>query len=93
MSISGTKQFISSKLISLASSYNRGVSDASRNRISCVRVSHYDTQEILFRLASETPQLYEEAKEMSFEDMNCFVPEMDILASLHEKGNMRMFMS
>lgn len=61
--------------------------------LRCVRVSHYDTQEILFRLASETPQLYEEAKEMTFEDMNCFVPEIDILASLHEKGNMRMFMS
>ena len=61
--------------------------------LRCVRVSHYDTQEILFRLASETPALYEEAKEMTFEDMNCFVPEMDILASLHEKGAMRMFMS
>ncbi|MDE5595602.1 MAG: urease accessory protein UreF [Muribaculaceae bacterium] len=61
--------------------------------LRCVRVSHYDTQEILFRLASETPELYEEAKDMTFEDMNCFVPEMDILASLHEKGNMRMFMS
>ena len=61
--------------------------------LRCVRVSHYDTQEILFRLASETPGLYEEAKDMTFEDMNCFVPEMDILASLHEKGNMRMFMS
>ena len=61
--------------------------------LRCVRVSHYDTQEILFRLASETPELYEEAKEMTFDDMNCFVPEMDILASLHEKGSMRMFMS
>lgn len=61
--------------------------------LRCVRVSHYDTQEILFRLAAEIPQLYEEAREMDFEDMNCFVPEMDILASLHEKGAMRMFMS
>lgn len=61
--------------------------------LRCVRVSHYDTQEILFRLASEIPALYEEAREMEFGDMNCFVPEMDILASLHEKGAMRMFMS
>ena len=61
--------------------------------LRCVRVSHYDTQDILFRLASETPALYEQAKDMDFEDMNCFVPEMDILASLHEKGSMRMFMS
>lgn len=61
--------------------------------LRCVRVSHYETQEILFRIASEIPELFEEAKEMTFDDMNCFVPEMDILASLHEKGQMRMFMS
>ncbi len=58
-----------------------------------VRVSHYDTQEILYRLADEIPGLYEQARTMTFDDMNCFVPEMDILASLHEKGPMRMFMS
>lgn len=61
--------------------------------LRCVRVSHYETQEILFRIASEIPELFAEAKEMTFDDMNCFVPEMDILASLHEKGQMRMFMS
>lgn len=61
--------------------------------LRCVRVSHYDTQRILFDLASEVEPLYDEAKEMTFDDMNCFVPEMDILASLHEKGSMRMFMS
>lgn len=58
-----------------------------------VRVSHYDTQEILFKLADEIPELFARAKDMDFDDMNCFVPEMDILASLHEKGKMRMFMS
>lgn len=58
-----------------------------------VRVSHYDTQEILFKLAEEIPALYEEARQMNFEDMNSFVPQIDILASLHEKGAMRMFMS
>ena len=58
-----------------------------------VRVSHYDTQDILYRLADEIPALYEQAKDMTFEDMNAFVPQIDILASLHEKGSMRMFMS
>ena len=58
-----------------------------------VRVSHYDTQEILYRLSEDIPALYEEARQMELKDMHCFVPEMDILASLHEKGNMRMFMS
>ncbi len=61
--------------------------------LRCVRVSHYDTQKILFRLADLAEDHYKEASEMKLEDMNAFVPELDILASLHEKGNMRMFMS
>lgn len=61
--------------------------------LRCVRVSHYDTQEIIFRLSKEVPQLYERARIMGFEDMNSFVPEMDIFASMHEKGMMRMFMN
>ncbi len=61
--------------------------------LRCVRVSHYDTQIILQKLCAESDALFEEAKEMTFEDMNSFVPEMDIFASLHEKGNMRMFMN
>ena len=58
-----------------------------------VRVSHYDTQEILYRLAADIPALYEKASRMKLDDMNCFVPQIDVLASLHEKGKMRMFMS
>lgn len=61
--------------------------------LRCVRVSHYDTQLILQRLSADVPKLYQQAKEMTFEDMNSFVPEMDIFASMHEKGNMRMFMN
>lgn len=61
--------------------------------LRCVRVSHYDTQEILFRLSQKTGQYYEEARQMTLEDMHAFVPQIDILASLHEKGNMRMFMN
>lgn len=61
--------------------------------LRCVRVSHYDTQEILFRLSGTIPDLYRRARSMKFEDMNSFVPQMDIMASLHEKGNMRMFMN
>lgn len=61
--------------------------------LRCVRVSHYDTQLILQKLSADVEQLYETAKDMTFEDMNSFVPEMDIFASMHEKGNMRMFMN
>ncbi len=61
--------------------------------LRCVRVSHYDTQEILFRLSEKVDSLYAEAREMDFDDMQAFVPQIDILASMHEKGNMRMFMN
>ncbi len=61
--------------------------------LRCVRVSHYDTQRILYRLAGETDSLYEQARSMTLDRMHAFVPEMDILASMHEKGKMRMFMN
>lgn len=61
--------------------------------LRCVRVSHYDTQKILFKLTAESEELFDQVNGMQFEDMNAFVPEMDVMASLHEKGNMRMFMN
>lgn len=61
--------------------------------LRCVKVSHYDTQLILEKLSNETEKLYSEASQMGKEDMNAFYPMLDMLASLHEKGNMRMFMN
>lgn len=61
--------------------------------LRCVRVSHYDTQKILYELGEKVPEAYEESRNLSFENMNAFAPEMDIFASMHEKGQMRMFMS
>lgn len=61
--------------------------------LRCVKVSHYDTQKILFDLSDRVEELYNEASQMELKDMNAFFPELDILASLHEKGNMRMFMN
>lgn len=61
--------------------------------LRCVRVSHYDTQKILFELGGEIEHEYERAADLQFGNMNSFVPEIDILASLHEKGAMRMFMN
>ena len=58
-----------------------------------VRVSHYDTQRIMFRMADDIDALYRSVKELGLEDMNAFVPQADILASLHEKGTQRMFMN
>lgn len=61
--------------------------------LRCVKVSHYDTQRILFKLGGQSQDVYEEVRSMTLRDMNAFVPQLDILASLHEKGNMRMFMN
>ncbi len=61
--------------------------------LRCVKVSHYDTQQILSRLHAYAAGLYEEARRMTLEDMNAFAPQADILASMHEKGTMRMFMN
>lgn len=61
--------------------------------LRCVKVSHYETQKILHRLCKTAAKDYEAVKEMEFEDMQTFAPEMDIIASLHEKGKMRMFMN
>ncbi len=61
--------------------------------LRCVRVSHLETQEILYDLAEDIPALYDEVKNLTIYELNCFVPEMDIFASMHEKGQMRMFMS
>lgn len=61
--------------------------------LRCVKVSHYDTQEILLELGEETESLYEEASRLTPANMHAFFPQLDILASLHEKGEMRMFMN
>ncbi len=61
--------------------------------LRCVKVSHYDTQKILFDISPIVVNEYESAKSLGFDDMRSFVPTIDILASLHEKGNMRMFMN
>ena len=61
--------------------------------LRCVRVSHYDTQKIAYGMAPVIASDYEKIKDMTFEDMRAFVPGMDIMASLHEKGAMRMFMN
>ncbi len=61
--------------------------------LRCVRVSHYDTQGMLFRLAAETEALRAEVSQMEYEEMHAFAPQADILASLHEKGTKRLFMN
>lgn len=61
--------------------------------LRCVRVSHYDTQRILFGVVADASGSYHDVASLSLHDMNCFTPELDIMASLHELGPNRMFMN
>lgn len=61
--------------------------------LRCMRTSYIATQRILWNIASEIEQLYIEAADKGIDEMNTFSPECDIMASLHEKGDRRLFMN
>ena len=50
--------------------------------LRCVKVSHYETQAILYRLCTEAAENYKIVRELNFEDMQAFAPEMDVIASV-----------
>jgi urease accessory protein len=78
----------------LFASHIYGVASLPLNAaLRCVKVSHYDTQLILHDVVAEAMSRYKDVASLSISDMNCFTPELDILASLHEVGSQRMFMN
>lgn len=58
-----------------------------------LRVTHHQTQQILFSLAPLIEALYAQARTLPLHQMQGFAPQLDILSSLHERGSQRMFMS
>ena len=58
-----------------------------------MRISHYDSQRLLYRLSPLCEELYEQYGGLSMEDMTSFVPSMELAASLHERGKSRLFMN
>lgn len=79
---------------SLFASHQYGVANMLLSAaLRCVRVSHYDTQDILYRLGETCDALYDEVRTMRPDELHLFLPEADVLASLHEKGTVRMFMN
>lgn len=58
-----------------------------------LRITHHQTQRILFSLAPLIEELYAQARDISLHQMQGFAPQLDILSSLHERGSQRMFMS
>lgn len=61
--------------------------------LRCLRVSHFQTQEILFRAGCGWRRTYEEVKDLELRHLHAFAPQMEILAAMHEKGPQRMFMN
>ena len=58
-----------------------------------MRVSHQESQRILFALGRRVEGCYAEVAGWRLDDMQSFAPQMEILSSLHERGRQRMFMS
>lgn len=58
-----------------------------------MRLSHYDTQAIIYRLAPLCERLYDLYGSRSIEEMTSFQPTMELASSLHERGIGRLFMN
>lgn len=58
-----------------------------------MRLSHFDTQRILYRMGELCEGLYDLSSERTLEDMSSFAPTLSLAASLHERGVGRLFMN
>jgi urease accessory protein len=58
-----------------------------------MRVSHVDTQRMLYELAVEADSAYESAAAARLDDMAGFAPLAEILAAVHVKAHVRLFMN
>jgi len=58
-----------------------------------MKISYLDTQQILFEVNQTAAAAYERVADASLEDMSAFAPVMDILAAVHVKSRVRMFMN
>jgi urease accessory protein len=58
-----------------------------------MKVSHIDTQRMLYRLNADAEAAYEAAARASLADMAGFAPLAEILAAAHVKAHVRLFMN
>jgi urease accessory protein len=58
-----------------------------------MRVDHFDTQGILFQLNGDIERAYALASTKTLDDMATYAPAMDVLAAVHVKAHVRLFMS
>lgn len=58
-----------------------------------MRLSHFDSQRILHRLAPLCDTLYDRYGSLALEDMTSWNPTLALATSLHESGSSRLFMN
>jgi urease accessory protein len=58
-----------------------------------MRVSHVDTQQMLYALNADVEAAYQHAAAASLSDMAGFAPLAEILAAVHVKAHVRLFMN
>ena len=58
-----------------------------------MRITHRQTQRIIFTLADEIEMIYDEVAGLDICQMHAFYPQIDVLAAIHEKGTKRLFMN
>ena len=58
-----------------------------------MRISHIDTQNILYELNGRAASAYEDAAAACLSDMSGYAPLTDILAAVHTKSHVRLFMN
>lgn len=58
-----------------------------------MRMSFLDTQKILLDTTATVAAAYDEVADAALDDMASFAPMTDILAAMHAKGRIRMFMN
>jgi urease accessory protein len=58
-----------------------------------MKVSHVDTQRLLYRLTADADAAYEAAAAARLTDMAGFAPLAEILAAVHVKAHVRLFMN
>jgi urease accessory protein len=58
-----------------------------------MRVSHIETQKILYELTGRTEEMYAIAATKRLSDMASFAPLSEILAAVHTRAHVRLFMN
>jgi urease accessory protein len=58
-----------------------------------MRVTFLETQAILLEVNAAIEEIYEEIHTDTLDDMRSFAPVADILAAVHLKAHLRMFMN